>query len=135
MPIETCYHQLEGVPGQPGLIRYYCASTVEEGTIMWAKEKLLAVDPVQCCLSYEIVDNNVGFKSNVATLKVLPMNGDGSMIEWGFICDPVEGDSNRYQYAISFKLSDENARIKVMQIAKATYKNGKYVYEPTQITN
>lgn len=91
MPIETCYHQLEGVPGQPGLIRYYCASTVEEGTIMWAKEKLLAIDPVQCCLSYEIVDNNVGFKSNVATLKVLPMNGDGSMIEWGFICDPVEG--------------------------------------------
>lgn len=53
---------------------------------------------------------------------------------WSAMCS-VSGDSNRYQYAISFKLSDENARIKVMQIAKATYKNGKYVYEPTQITN
>ncbi|RZC06500.1 Lachrymatory-factor synthase [Glycine soja] len=97
-PIETCY-QLEGVPGQPGLIRY-CASTVEEAvvgaqktttTIKWTKEKLLAIDPVQRCLSYEIVENNMGFKSYVATLKVLPMNGDGCKIDWGFVCDPVEG--------------------------------------------
>ncbi|CAJ1973913.1 unnamed protein product [Sphenostylis stenocarpa] len=98
-PIETCYH-VEGVSGQPGLIRY-CASTVEEEgvgvdaekktTIKWAKEKLLEIDPIQRCLSYEIGENNMGFKSYVATLKVLPINQDGSKIEWGFVCDPVEG--------------------------------------------
>ncbi|XP_057434799.1 lachrymatory-factor synthase-like [Lotus japonicus] len=99
-PIDTSY-QVEGIQGQPGLIRY-CASTIkgddaaDETTIKWAKEKLLTIDPVQRCLSYEIVDNNIGFKSYVATLKVVPVNGDdaklaGCKIEWGFVSDPMEG--------------------------------------------
>ncbi|XP_020239035.1 lachrymatory-factor synthase [Cajanus cajan] len=87
-PIDTSY-RLEGVPGQPGLTRY-CASNVK-GTIMWAKEKLLSIDPLQRCLSYEIVDNNLGFKSYVATLQVLPIHEGGCKIEWGFVSDPVEG--------------------------------------------
>ncbi|KAK7352902.1 hypothetical protein VNO80_18333 [Phaseolus coccineus] len=108
LPIETCYH-VEGVSGQPGLIRY-CASTVEEEgvsddaekttTIKWAKEKLLEIDPVQRCLTYQVDENNIGFKSYVATLKVLPISQDGSKIEWSFVCDPVEGwsfqDLNSY---------------------------------------
>ncbi|KAK2392403.1 lachrymatory-factor synthase [Trifolium repens] len=103
IPIETCY-QLEGIQNQPGLIRY-CASTIKaasddsesESTIKWAKEKLLKIDPIKRCLSYEIVDNNMGFKSYVATLKVVPINDDddddeaGCVIEWGYVCDPVEG--------------------------------------------
>ncbi|KAK7311760.1 hypothetical protein RJT34_10097 [Clitoria ternatea] len=90
IPIDTCY-QVEGVLGQPGLIRY-CASNVEDATaIKWAKEKLLSIDPIQRCLSYEVLDNNVGFKSYVATLKVLPINGGSCQIEWGFVSDPVEG--------------------------------------------
>jgi hypothetical protein len=101
IPIETCY-QLEGIQNQPGLIRY-CASTIKaasddsesESTIKWAKEKLLKIDPIKRCLSYEIVDNNMGFKSYVATLKVVPINDDdeaaGCVIEWGFVCDPIEG--------------------------------------------
>ena len=60
-------------------------------TIKWAKEKILAIDPVQRCLTYEVVENNMGFKSYVATLKVLPIEGDGCKIEWGFVSDPVEG--------------------------------------------
>lgn len=96
IPIDTCY-QVEGIPGQPGLIRY-CASTIQgvadaEPTLNWAKEKLLTIDPIQRCLSYEIVDNNMGFKSYVGTLKVL--YGDaakpGCKVEWGFVSDPVEG--------------------------------------------
>lgn len=70
-----------------------------EPTINWATEKLLKIDPIQRCMSYEIVDNNMGFKSYVATVKVLsfPNNicGDGKslgcMIEWECVCDPVEG--------------------------------------------
>ncbi|PNX65999.1 lachrymatory-factor synthase [Trifolium pratense] len=97
IPIDTCY-QLEGIQNQPGVIRY-CASTIKspdsEPTIKWAKEKLLTIDPIKRCLSYEIVDNNMGFKSYVATLKVVPINDDdegaGCVVEWGFVCDPVEG--------------------------------------------
>lgn len=50
-------------------------------------------------LSYEIVDNNMGFKNYVATMKVLPLQMDdgddtkrvGCMTEWECACDPVEG--------------------------------------------
>ncbi|XP_054788728.1 lachrymatory-factor synthase [Prosopis cineraria] len=98
MPIDTCY-QADGSPGQPGLVRY-CASTVQgqgeaEPTVKWAKEKLLALDPIQRCLTYQIIDNNIGFKSYVSTIKVLPMEADGGLqgckIEWSFVSDPVEG--------------------------------------------
>ncbi|GAU16872.1 hypothetical protein TSUD_368210 [Trifolium subterraneum] len=54
----------------------------------------------------------MGFKSYVATLKVVPMNGDdeavaGCVIEWGFVCDPIEGwtlqDFNSYiEYCLQF---------------------------------
>lgn len=95
MPLDTCY-QVEGVPGQPGLIRY-CASTIAgeaETTVKWAKEKLLALDPLQRCFTYEVVDNNIGLKSYVATIKVLPSetrDKQGCKIEWSFVSDQVEG--------------------------------------------
>ncbi|KAK7351503.1 hypothetical protein VNO77_11015 [Canavalia gladiata] len=97
IPLDTCYY-VEGIQGQPGLIRY-CASTVKDPesqtpTIKWAKEKLLTIDPIQHSLSYEVGENNMGFNSYVGTFQVLPLNGDpklGCKIEWGFLCDPVEG--------------------------------------------
>ncbi|BFG18525.1 hypothetical protein CerSpe_047990 [Prunus speciosa] len=94
--IDTCY-QVDGVPGQPGLIRYCARAPIDndESTIMWAKEKLLSLDPIQRCLSYEIIDSNLGFKSYVAVMQVVPTDGgDGSIgckIEWSFVCDPIEG--------------------------------------------
>ncbi|XP_004501142.1 lachrymatory-factor synthase-like [Cicer arietinum] len=112
IPIDTCY-KIGGIEGQPGLIRY-CASAKKgvtkdaEPTIKWFKEKLLKIDPIQRCLSYEIVDNNMGFKNYVAIMKVLPLqiNGgddgksEGCMIEWSCVCDPIEGwslqDLNNY---------------------------------------
>ncbi|KAK2661282.1 hypothetical protein Ddye_007815 [Dipteronia dyeriana] len=103
--MDVCY-QVEGEPGKPGLI-LYCASTTQtfssDGTddqesttttttTEWAKEKLLMIDPIQRCLSYEVIDSNIGFKSYVATSKVLPIiNGGGCKIEWSFVADPVEG--------------------------------------------
>ncbi|CAJ1973916.1 unnamed protein product [Sphenostylis stenocarpa] len=94
MCLDTCF-QVEGILGKPGLIRY-CSSTVfdnveKTGVTKWTTEKLLAIDNVQRCLTYEVVENNMGFKSYVATLKVLPIEGDGCKIEWEFVCDPVEG--------------------------------------------
>ncbi|XWS70308.1 hypothetical protein CRYUN_Cryun03dG0036800 [Craigia yunnanensis] len=86
--VDTCY-RVEGTPGQPGLVRH-C-----EGKLGWAKEKLLTIDPVNRSLSYEILENNIGFNNYMATLKVFPMEGDGKpadcKIEWSFIADPVEG--------------------------------------------
>ncbi|XP_008220095.1 PREDICTED: lachrymatory-factor synthase-like [Prunus mume] len=94
--IATCY-QVDGVPGQPGLIRYCARAPIDndESTIKWAKEKLLSLDPIQRCLSYEIIESNLGFKSYVAVMQLVPINGgDGSIgckIEWSFVCDPIEG--------------------------------------------
>ncbi|PRQ27551.1 putative polyketide cyclase/dehydrase, START-like domain-containing protein [Rosa chinensis] len=92
--LETCY-QVEGVPGQPGLIRCCAglASNNDESTVMWAKEKLIAVDPIKRCFSYQMLENNKGYKSYVATMQVVPVINDdeGCMIEWSFVSDPVEG--------------------------------------------
>ena len=47
------------------------------------------------CLSYELAVNNVGFKSFVVTIKLLPFErtyeGEGSKIVWSFVVNPVEG--------------------------------------------
>lgn len=119
--IDTCHH-VEGIKGKPGLVRY-CAShhpaiinnedkkkkeEQEEEMMMttkWCHEKLISIDPVVRCLSYEILDNNMGFKSYFATIKVLTLpppptttNSDddeglvlGCEIEWCFLSDPVDG--------------------------------------------
>jgi hypothetical protein len=114
LPIDTCY-KVEGIEGQPGLIRY-CASTKkgvdEKPIVKFFKEKLLTIDPIQRCLSYEIVDNNMGFKNYKAIMKVLPLqiNGGvdskrvGCMLEWECACDPVEGWSleNLHAYIRNF---------------------------------
>ncbi|KAI4316090.1 hypothetical protein L6164_024106 [Bauhinia variegata] len=100
LPIDTC-SQVEGVAGQPGLIRH-CTFTARDGDetkVLWAKEKLVEIDPIQRYLSYEILDNNLGMGSYVATMRVLPINGDGSndgrgcQIQWSFVCDPVQGQT------------------------------------------
>ncbi|XVE71002.1 hypothetical protein DITRI_Ditri10aG0114800 [Diplodiscus trichospermus] len=87
--VDTCY-RVEGTPGQPGLVRH-C-----EGQLGWAKEKLLTINPTNRTLSYQIVENNIGFNNYVATLKISPlMEGEGKpggcKIEWWFVVDPVEG--------------------------------------------
>ncbi|XP_043719854.1 lachrymatory-factor synthase-like [Telopea speciosissima] len=103
--IDTC-KALEGVSGQSGCIRY-CAKTIsttsapasesEEKkmeTTMWAKERLVAIDPVERWLSYEVTENNIGMKSYMATMKVLQLSKsakeEGCQIEWSFVADPVE---------------------------------------------
>ncbi|KAG2319554.1 hypothetical protein Bca52824_012767 [Brassica carinata] len=56
------------------------------------------IDPVERCLSYEVLENNVGFRSYVATVKVTTVDGgdesDGGTVcrlEWSFVSDPVDG--------------------------------------------
>ncbi|XVF35424.1 hypothetical protein REPUB_Repub18cG0144500 [Reevesia pubescens] len=72
--IDTCY-RVKGTPGEPGLVRYYegksALANEKHGKLAWANEKLLTIDPTNHSLSYEVLENIVGMKNYVATLKVL----------------------------------------------------------------
>ncbi|KAL0318377.1 UNVERIFIED_CONTAM: hypothetical protein Sangu_1993900 [Sesamum angustifolium] len=95
--IDTC-RKVEGA--HPDLVRY-CAATLPpppdggDGVVKWCHEKLLAMDPTQKLLSYEVLENNMGFKSYKSTIKVTAIEGgdapNGCQIEWSFLADPVEG--------------------------------------------
>jgi hypothetical protein len=94
--LATCYG-IHGTNGEPGCIRY-CAgfSIPSDGAgadkpVSWCKERLTAVDNEGRSLSYEIVDSNIGFKSYITTVKIVPQGADGCVIEWSFTVDPVEG--------------------------------------------
>lgn len=66
----------------------------DQRSIKWVTDKLLAIDPIERCSSYEIVDNNMGFKSYVGTMQVLSVNDRdcaSCKIDWSFVCDPIEG--------------------------------------------
>ncbi|XP_004301435.1 PREDICTED: uncharacterized protein LOC101313126 [Fragaria vesca subsp. vesca] len=89
--LHTCY-RVQGVSGQPGLVRY-CEMKRDE-TTLWAKEKLLMIDPINQSITYEVGDNNLGLKSYVATVPVVPINNNnGCKIEWSYVCNPIEGSS------------------------------------------
>ncbi|XP_042492552.1 lachrymatory-factor synthase-like [Macadamia integrifolia] len=113
--IDTC-KPLEGVSVQPGCVRY-CAitksppapsseSSAEEkeiaATTTWANERLVAIDPVERSLTYEVTENSMGIKSYLATMKVFQLskaaaaeaaaaNSEGCKIEWSLEADPIEG--------------------------------------------
>ena len=91
--LETSYG-IYGSNGELGCIRYClgCSIPSSDGCAAWSKEKLIAIDEINLSLSYEIVDSNIGFNSYVSTVRVSPAdNGDGCMIEWSFVVDPVNG--------------------------------------------
>ncbi|CAN1784914.1 hypothetical protein LINPERHAP1_LOCUS16702 [Linum perenne] len=86
--MDTC-HQVEGVVGQPGLVRY-CASTKKDS--WFCKERLVSIDPGQRCLSYEVLENDAGFGYYVATIRVIDDEEGGCCrIEWSFVADPLIG--------------------------------------------
>lgn len=93
--IDTCF-KVDGADGERGLVRYCAAAAPGDGepAVKWCREKLTAIDPVEKRLSYEIMENNMGFKSYESTLRVVPIDGGddlGCQIEWSFVADPVEG--------------------------------------------
>ncbi|KAJ4708102.1 lachrymatory-factor synthase [Melia azedarach] len=109
--LETSYG-LHGTNGESGGIRYCAGFSIpstskstgsspdteaERPVRSWSKERLVTVDHVQRCLSYEMIDSNIGFNSYVSTVKIVPVPTDdndgqsGCVIEWSFTVDPVEG--------------------------------------------
>lgn len=101
--LSTCYG-IHGANGEPGCIRYCAGFSIPShkdhasSSVSWSKEKLIKVDHKNQSLSYEMVDNNIGFKSYVSTIKISHACGDGGgeeeegcLIEWWFVVEPVEG--------------------------------------------
>ena len=93
--LATCYG-IHGTNGEPGCIRYCAGFSIpsndgDNKPVSWSKERLIVVDDDEHRLSYEIVDSNIGFKSYVSTVKIVPQGGEGCMIEWSFTVDKVEG--------------------------------------------
>ncbi|KAK3438336.1 hypothetical protein EUGRSUZ_C02973 [Eucalyptus grandis] len=93
-PLDTC-HRVEGINLAPVNGLHHDQRRLRPVEDPVGHERLLMMDPSEKCFSYEVLDNNIGLKSYVATIKVMPMNdGDGKMvgymIEWSFVADPVE---------------------------------------------
>lgn len=92
----TC-HGVHGINGEPGCIRFCSGSSIRSNNVEsvagWSKEKLVAVDPVERVMSYEIVESNIGFDSYVSTVKISPCGEyvDGCVVEWRFTVDSVRG--------------------------------------------
>ncbi|GFP82889.1 lachrymatory-factor synthase [Phtheirospermum japonicum] len=101
--LATC-HGIEGANGEPGCIRFCSGFGLKKqkennndsnSDLSWSKERLVAVDRAQMTLTYEMVDCNIGFKSYVSTVKVVPGyeggRGGGTSVEWCISLDPVVG--------------------------------------------
>ncbi|XP_058223625.1 lachrymatory-factor synthase-like [Rhododendron vialii] len=96
--LPTCYG-IHGTNGEVGCIRYCSGFELpsEDGvnSISWSTERLIATDPIDRIIAYEIVDSNTGFKSYVSKVKIVPTGDDGQdlgcVIEWSFSVEPVEG--------------------------------------------
>ncbi|XP_010249530.1 PREDICTED: lachrymatory-factor synthase-like [Nelumbo nucifera] len=121
LPACDICERVEGVSGQPGCIRYTAGNSISSGTatgeetVSWAKEKLVAIDSKERWFSYEVTENNIGFNSYVATIKVFPLKDDvedegehGCEIEWSFVTDPIEG------WALESLLSYIHSSLQVM---------------------
>ncbi|KAK4419930.1 hypothetical protein Salat_2405900 [Sesamum alatum] len=92
--LTTC-HGIHGANGEPGCIRYCSGfglknTNESSSSLSWSKERLVALDRVQMTLTYEMVDCNIGFRSYVSTIKLVPRDG-GGVVEWCISLDPVPG--------------------------------------------
>ncbi|XP_057960094.1 lachrymatory-factor synthase [Malania oleifera] len=130
--LSTCYG-LQGTNGQPGCVRYCAGFSIkspsgdgdgdEDSTpVNWSKERLVALDPMERSLTYEIVDSSIGFESYTSTVKVSPAGEEGCVIEWWFAVDPVEGwrlEDLRKKYDVGLQRMAER-----MEKAVADLKDG-----------
>ncbi|KAK7384969.1 hypothetical protein VNO78_30673 [Psophocarpus tetragonolobus] len=92
--LATC-HGVHGSNGEPGCIRFCAGSSIPSSsngadTVSWSNERLVAVDDLDLTLKYQMVENNLGFRSYESTIRVLD-DGEGCMLEWCFKVEPVVG--------------------------------------------
>ncbi|KAL4570501.1 hypothetical protein LXL04_026157 [Taraxacum kok-saghyz] len=97
-PNMSTSYGVHGDNGKVGCIRYCGGFSIEgnAGQVNWAKEWLLAIDPDQMFLSYEIVESSLPLTSYISMVKVVNVGGQGCVVEWSFSVDPVEGLTCEY---------------------------------------
>lgn len=92
--LSTCYG-IQGENGEVGCIRYCSGFSLpaESGDAAtgWTKERLVALNPIDRIISYEIVDSNIGFNSYFSTVRINPDGQHGCVIDWFITVDPVKG--------------------------------------------
>ncbi|XP_076949999.1 lachrymatory-factor synthase-like [Bidens hawaiensis] len=93
--LSTCY-SVHGTNGEVGGTRYCVTSSLpnEDGGpdhVSWSKERLVAVDHENMLMSYEMVDCNIGFKSYLSTIKIVPGDAEGFVVEWSYVVNPIDG--------------------------------------------
>ncbi|XP_068638581.1 lachrymatory-factor synthase-like [Aristolochia californica] len=81
---------IEGELGQLGCVRLNAGPPIPGSEVgSHSKEKLIAMDPVQRSLSYQVLDNNIGFNYYVGTITVSPDGDDACTIDWSFEAEPM----------------------------------------------
>lgn len=109
---------IHGVNGELGCVRYcsgFGLKSPEANTdsgpnnVSWSKERLVAIDHAQKTFTYEIVDSNIGLKSYVSTIKVVPAAAaaGGCAVEWRISLEAVEGcrlEDFVVKYEVALKL-------------------------------
>ncbi|XP_071688452.1 lachrymatory-factor synthase-like [Rutidosis leptorrhynchoides] len=98
--LSTCYG-VHGTNGEVGCTRYCSGSSLpnEDGGIdqvSWSRERLVAVDPNKMSMTYEMVDCNIGYKSYLSTIKIIPNETDGCVVNWSFSLDQIDGLTREY---------------------------------------
>ncbi|KAK1315067.1 Lachrymatory-factor synthase [Acorus calamus] len=71
--LHTC-HLVEGNDGEIGCVRY-CAAAGGDGVVIWAKERLIEIDPVRRFLRYVIEENKIGFRQYFARIGAVDGGG------------------------------------------------------------
>ncbi|MGI4421802.1 SRPBCC family protein, partial [Klebsiella pneumoniae] len=120
-------YALEGVYGHPGLVRFCSTHTTtkspsgeEVTTIQWFQEKLLAMDTAHRRFTYQILENNVGITYCKSTVKVLPIDGCDSLLEWTYESDPLPGQTPDYlSYFFGANIQDMADTIKKILKSKS----------------
>ncbi|KAK1267564.1 Lachrymatory-factor synthase [Acorus gramineus] len=97
--LQTC-HLVEGVDGEIGCVRY-CTAAGGDGLVIWAKERLIEIDPVRRFLQYVIEENKIGFRRYFAKIGAVDCGSGGGggggggrggcVVEWSYVADPIEG--------------------------------------------
>uniref|UniRef100_A0A7N0V869 Lachrymatory factor synthase n=1 Tax=Kalanchoe fedtschenkoi TaxID=63787 RepID=A0A7N0V869_KALFE len=89
-PLLAASYPVEGSAGgcEVGSVRC-CVGRGEEP--MWGRERLLEMDHERRVMRYEVVENNVGLRGYVATVRVREVGGGGCEVEWSFEAEAAEG--------------------------------------------
>ncbi|KAK1267558.1 Lachrymatory-factor synthase [Acorus gramineus] len=73
-----------------------CHLVEGDGVVIWAKERLIEINPVRRFLRYVIEENKIRFRRYFVRIGAVDGSGGGGggggcVIEWSYVADPIEG--------------------------------------------